>query len=239
MGWTASNAAGEWQIRKEDGEISNGPPDDELILLATRGDFVNRLCCPALDSDWGDSNGKPRANPATLEREGSTPDAPFSRRQKVSTEGEKRQGGREFIGRHCFDLSNFGTLLTIGGRDVSHARRHRLLGLPTNLASCPMGKLGDFLQDSMPHSSFLRDPSATNGWIREDHPEPLSLALQPAGAVKCEAYDFRIPGGARQLTCPLGGRDFQVWTAPESPIQKFGIRVWRLGARLGNAADGL
>ena len=68
--------------------------------------------------------------------------------------------------------------------------------------------------------------------------DPLTQALQAAGAPTAESHVLRTVNADQKMECPLAGRGFQEWSLIDRLERKSGKRNWRFGARLGEEDDG-
>ena len=128
--------------------------------------------------------------------------------------------------------------VTISGGEVVRAGRHPFVGRPEYRIFSPIGQAHDFLRDPIFHSGRLRCFLPDHGWRPGKNLDPSSQALDAAGAVPAEQYDFRMLGPNYLRERPLVGRASEMWTIRERLIQIPQQHDWRFGPRSGKDANG-
>ena len=135
-------------------------------------DSVARSVSPVMNSDGGgNGNDEPGAfsgNPPTPKRTGSTPDAPFTHRQRTTVPDARGRDDKASARKHRVEEPGLGLMVTLTRSNIAHPGLY-LCSIDHRIETS--FKWGDF-----------RALLPKLGWPRSENTEPLFQALREAGA---------------------------------------------------------
>ena len=187
-------------IRDEERNIAHAPADDELVPQVSGETLAKHSLFPILDPTW---NVKKRGgkvewscpNPNTPKRDGEPLDGPDPQRVRPGEAAESEMGDRAFTERHMVGLPRADVVVTVAREHLRRTGDEPTRGGPAYEIMYPMRNPLDVTRGPIFVTKNYRDLSPEHGWVTGAPLEPLTTALNLAGAQRVDAQKFRTLNG--------------------------------------------